>query len=129
MSQHTITGWILLQVFPAHWNTPSRPFFQSRTYDGQEPYLADDTVLVGEHSFEIGVPDNFNPVPQQVVHLAKAIAHVQAQAHENVRQLEEKIQNLLAIGYDKPDSVVDVEVQAHAAMMAEDAAFENDIPY
>ncbi len=51
---------------------------------------------------EVEIPDDFDPIPEQVAILRKKKQEVMAQAQQRVNNLEEQIQRLLCIEY-KPE--------------------------
>jgi len=64
MSKHTIKGFVTYER--GHWEKTGCIGFQTWAVD---PRYQENTVLVGEHEFEVEIPDDFNPVPMQVAAL------------------------------------------------------------
>ena len=61
-------------------------------------------VTVMPHVFEIDVPDDFNPVPQQVAILEKEKAKVRQEFNQRIAQLNEQIGKLQALTFDEVKS-------------------------
>jgi hypothetical protein len=66
---------------------------------GYDPakYGNTDRVIVREHSFEVEVPDNFDPRPGQIAALDAKIAQERAEFSKRIMELQEQKQRLLAI--------------------------------
>ena len=94
----TIKGHIRHTKFS--WEDTSRWSFRPAWGDDDIPEDTADTVTLRAHSFEVDVPEAFNPIPQQVAALKRKMQDIQAKAHLEASKLEEDIQKLLAIGYD-----------------------------
>jgi len=68
------------------------------SFHGFDPTGFDsNTVIVMKHSFEVEVPDNFDPRPGKVAALKAEKEKVQADFSKRVMELDEKINSLLAI--------------------------------
>ena len=87
----TIKGYITCQQYA--WD--DKPVFSFYSFD---PTSYDtSTVKVMEHSFEVEVPDNFDPRPGQVAALKAKKEKVQAEFAAKVKEIDEQINSLLAI--------------------------------
>jgi hypothetical protein len=53
--------------------------------------------LVGKQSFEVEIPDNFDPTPAQIEGLKKKKQEILATAQVQANNIEEQIQRLLCI--------------------------------
>lgn len=85
-----IKGFIL---FGRHeWETYSAPYYRFYNYDETEGF-----VKVQEHSFEVEVPDEFDPRPQMVENLEREKRKIEAEFQARVTQINAQIQSLLAI--------------------------------
>lgn len=87
----TIKGYITCTQYA--WDTkPSFSFygFDPTTYDAS-------TVKVMEHEFEVEVPDNFDPRPGQVAALEAKKEEMRAEFSKRVKDIDDKINSLLAI--------------------------------
>ena len=87
----TIKGYITCTQY-AWDDKPTYSFysFDPTSYDSS-------TVKVMEHEFEVEVPDNFDPRPGQVAALEAKKKEIQAEFAAKVKQIDDKINSLLAI--------------------------------
>ena len=58
-------------------------------------------VQVMPHSFEIEIPDDFNPIPKQVEILEKEKAKIRAEFTRRIAQLNDQIGKLQALTFDE----------------------------
>jgi hypothetical protein len=71
---------------------------QTFSFYGFDPTGYDScTVKVMEHEFEVEVPDNFDPRPGQVAALKAQKEEIQAQFAAKVKEIDDRINSLLAI--------------------------------
>lgn len=91
MSKHTVTGFV-------HCNTDDWsgkvsysiwPFDMSKS--------CEDRPLVGEQSFEVEVPDDFNPVPAQIAALEEKKRQLRVKLSDELARLDERISKLSCI--------------------------------
>jgi hypothetical protein len=92
--KHTITGFIVADV-PRYGNDRTPQF----TFAAYRPNLDiwPDRVVVCEHSFEVDIPNSFDARPGLVANLEEKKARVHAECAARVKELNERIQSLLAI--------------------------------
>ena len=81
-----------------HWHKYSwqtTPEYQLRHVDmsGRSP----EYVLISEHEFELDIPDNFDPRPQQIKALREEKQKILADATAKATNIEEQIQTLLSL--------------------------------
>ncbi len=76
------------------------PFY---THDRHDIKIDADSVVVMPHDFEVEIPDNFNPVPEQIKALHDAKKEILAEAQLKANNIEEQIRRLLSIEY-KPEA-------------------------
>jgi hypothetical protein len=97
MSKHTINGHIYWQM-NKYLEAPRITFSE---YDKRqwEEDSRDGCVHIKEHSFEVEVPDDFDPRPQQVAALDAEIKKTRAEMHRRINDLQEQKARLLAIEY------------------------------
>jgi len=98
MTTHTIKGFVTHTTYP--WSDkPTISFCQSNepTYDGGEY-----TVAVCPFSFTVDVPDNFDPNPLKVEGMRKQIDKIKVAAFDEISNLQQSIEKLLAISYVAP---------------------------
>ena len=97
MSKHTINGWVT----------------HTQDYTGKDCFSfypfkpASDSSLgmpVFEHTFEVEVPDDFDPRPQQIAALDEEIQKTHAKFTARINELQEQKARLLAI-----ENTVDAE--------------------
>lgn len=56
-----------------------------------------DTIPIFEHSFEVDIPDDFDPIPIKIEMLRSEKQRIQAEAHVKAANIERQIQELLCI--------------------------------
>jgi hypothetical protein len=97
MAKHQIKGHIFWQT-TKYMKAPQFGFIE---YDIRQwpPESLDGRVHVREHSFEVEVPDDFDPRPQQVAALDAEIQQVRAAMSKRIMELQEQKARLLAIEY------------------------------
>lgn len=80
------------------WDKEARFYFQ--------PWQMEEHgyVTVMPHSFEIDIPENFNPVASQVAILEKEKSKVRAEFNRRIAQLNEQIGKLQALTFDEVKS-------------------------
>ena len=90
MSKHTIEGFITYNKF--EWNDAAVISFCT-----WNPSEDEETAIVGKHSFEVEVPDDFNPIPQQVAALEEKKRLARIKLAEELAELDEKMSKLLCL--------------------------------
>lgn len=60
-------------------------------------------IAVSENEYDVEIPDDFDPAPQQIKILRAAKDEILAKAHVQAENIEEQIQRLLCIEH-KPDA-------------------------
>lgn len=85
-----IDGWILFGR--NEWEHHREPYYKFYAYDQSEGF-----VCVKEHSFEVEVPDDFDPRPKMVEQLELEKKSITAEFNEKIVSLNAQIQSLLAI--------------------------------
>jgi hypothetical protein len=58
-----------------------------------------ERIYIGEQTFEVDVPDNFDPAPKQVAALEKEKTKALAEYTKTVAEINERLSKLLAIEY------------------------------
>ena len=85
----SIKGYV---TYSETWD--NRPSYSFYTFD---PTDYSNLIIVMEHTFEVEVPDNFDPRPGQIAALKAQKEKVQAEFSKRVMELDEQINSLLAI--------------------------------
>lgn len=67
------------------------------SYDLTDSEYADGRVMVRPHEFEIEVPDNFDPRPQQVQALEKEKQKARAEFAARITEIERQISELTCL--------------------------------
>ena len=81
-----------------YWASITREFeFLPWDCRGWNEKSRDGRVFVKEHTSEIEVPDDFNPVPEQVAMLEAQKQKARADFQRTVTEIDRQIQSLLAI--------------------------------
>lgn len=88
MAKHTIKGYITYQK--REWMREEEIGFQ--TYEPDPRYSK--SVVVREHSIEVEVPDDFNPIPQQVAVLEEQKRLARVELAEKLMHLDDEISKL-----------------------------------
>ena len=98
MAKHTITGFITWQENPFS-ETPEVSFltYDPTKYDKESRY---PRVVVREHSFEVEVPDSFDPRPGQIAVLEEQKQKLRAAFAASVMEIDKRISELQAITFD-----------------------------
>lgn len=87
----TINGFITHEQ--SSWDKEPRIGFLM--YDPRQ--FGADRAVIREHSFEVEVPDEFDPRPQQVEILRQQQQKIRAEMSARIKQLDDQINSLLAI--------------------------------
>jgi hypothetical protein len=86
----TINGWLFHKQY-RHEDTPTYEFCHLKDW-------ADESrVIIMEHSIEVDIPDDFDPIPAKIANLRKEKQRIQAEAHVKAENIEQQIQELLCI--------------------------------
>lgn len=93
MAKHLIKGYI---TFNGSRYTADEHRVGFSTYKPSAD-ISPDTVVVQEHEFEVEVPDGFDPRTRMVKNLEEQKKRVQAEFARAVRDIDRRIQSLLAI--------------------------------
>jgi hypothetical protein len=87
----TIDGYVAYTKYA--WD--DKPTYSFFTFD---PTVGGgDWVIVMNHSFEVEIPDNFDPRPGQVANLKTKKEKIQAEMTERITTIDKAINSLLAI--------------------------------
>jgi len=86
----TVKGFVYHQKYS--WDDEVRYVFFSSDEMGDV-----DRVLIGPYSFDLEIPDNFDPTPIKINNLRKEKQRIQAEAHVKAENIERQIQELLCI--------------------------------
>jgi hypothetical protein len=98
MAKATITGFIY-HYQSKYSNTPSYVFSESRFSDDG------DFSLVTEHSFDVEIPADFDPVPGQIAALSEKKRQLRVKLAEELATIDDRISKLSAIAYEQPVTV------------------------
>ena len=92
MSKHIIKGFITYKK--SEWESKaSVNFYNFKPAAEHFP----DLVVVGEHSFEVEVPDDFNPTPLQVAALQAQKKALRLKLADELRVIDDRISKLTCI--------------------------------
>lgn len=91
--KHTIKGYVTYRT--ESYYTDAERVHWTR-YDPRITGLNKD-VLIGEHSIEVEVPDDFDPRPAQVQRLREEQQKVRAAMAKRIKELDDQINSLLAL--------------------------------
>ena len=94
--KHIITGFITCQMMPCGID----PVIGFLPFDPRKYGSSYDQVVVCEHSFEIDVPDDFDPTPLKIAALQAEKEKVKADFAKRVMEIDAEIGKLLAITND-----------------------------
>lgn len=90
-----ITGFITYRQ-PRAWDGPDAHGFTFLFYNPEE-IGGDDRVVVQPHTFEVEVPDNFDPRPQMVKALEAEKEKARKDFAATVARIDRQINELLAL--------------------------------
>ena len=94
MSKHTVKGFITYEKAPYQ----QKPIISFYNFKPSADYFQYVTV-VAEHTIEVEVPDDFNPVPGMVAALEEKKRLLRLKLAEELMVLDEQISKLQAIEY------------------------------
>jgi hypothetical protein len=93
MAKHTVKGYITYER-SAYAGAKGAVSFQTwKPMPEYEP----TKVIVAEHSIEVDVPHDFNPIPQQVAALREKKRQAQVKLADELRTIDEQISKLTCI--------------------------------
>jgi hypothetical protein len=92
----TIKAFVVAEQYA--WD--DKPRFTPLGFDPREHGM-DNYVVVAQTSFEVHIPDDFDIRPHQVAALEKKKRDVRAQFAAKVKEIDDQINSLLAIGTAK----------------------------
>lgn len=94
--KRTIKGFITFRPAGRYYAKPEIDFytFDPRKFDSDH---YKDLIVVREHSFEIEVPDNYDPREQMLANLRAAKEKARAEFAAKVTEYDRRINELLAI--------------------------------
>lgn len=95
MAKHTVKGFITYEMS----RYSSKPTISFTPWKPNPEYFP-NTVIVGEHSIEVEVPDDFNPVPAQIAVLNEKKRLLRLALAEQLKDIDEHIGKLQAITYE-----------------------------
>jgi hypothetical protein len=91
--KHTISGFIYHVSYDFRPDEFTVCFNKSDTMGKADP----DWVLIGPHSFDVELPDDFDPRPAKIAALEEAKRKARADFAARITELDAQIQSLLAI--------------------------------
>ena len=92
MKTETIKGWI-------HWQ-PAKSY-QEAMFKWWAWEQVDDYVMVCPHDITFVVPETWNPVAVELAQIEATREELKKQFSEHIRRLDERVANLMSIGYAK----------------------------
>lgn len=98
MSTQTIRGYIVWEKWKGESNESA--IFKFSPYEPTGNSEIWDQVLVGAHSFEVEIPDNFNPVPAQVAMLEEQKRLARLELSRKLAALDEQLSKLQCLTND-----------------------------
>jgi hypothetical protein len=93
MTKHTINGFVTWQKY--EWE--DKPTIGFYDFDPGPPTDPHSRVVVCAHSFEVGVPDNFDPREKQVAGLVAEKQKARAEFAARITELDAQINKLLCL--------------------------------
>ena len=92
--KHTIKGYVTYEK--PKWATKPRIDFWT-----VKPERVDGLVVIKEHSFEVDIPDDFDPRPGMVDALRKQEAQARSEFQARITDIHRQISELQAIEYSQ----------------------------
>lgn len=96
MSKHVIKGWIYLEKDLVMDRLGCDPKVGFMEFEPGGAYFP-ERVSVREHSFEVEIPDDFNPVPQMVAALEEQKRQERLKLAQKLAEIDEKISKLTCL--------------------------------
>jgi hypothetical protein len=100
MSTKTIRGYLYHVHYDFELQDEFRVLFNHSADMGKHSH---EWTVIREHSFEVEVPDDFDPRPQQIASLEAQKQMVRAELGKRITEIEEQISRLQAIEYSGSD--------------------------
>ena len=98
MAKATINGFVY-HYQSKYSSTPNYVFSETRFSDDG------DFALVTEHSFDVEIPADFDPVPGQIAALSEKKRQLRVKLAEELATIDDRISKLSAITYEPPVTV------------------------
>ena len=95
MAKHTVKGFVTYER-SRHASKPTISFTPWKP----NPTYFPDTVIVSEHSIEVEVPDDFNPVPAQIAVLNEKKRLLRLALAEQLKDIDDHISKLQALTFE-----------------------------
>jgi hypothetical protein len=95
MAKATINGFVY-HYQSKYSNTPNYVFSETRFSDDG------DFALVTEHSFDVEIPADFDPVPGQIAALNEKKRQLRVKLADELAAIDDRISKLSAICYEPP---------------------------
>ena len=97
MAKHKIKGYVTWE----HSKYQCEPEIGFQMYEPSEKY-SPEKVVVCEHEIEVDVPEDFDPRESMITRLRKQKREVQAEFAMRVKEIDRRINSLLAIENSAP---------------------------
>lgn len=94
MAKHTVKGYVTVSRYS--WND-NKPIVNFMPWKPEETH---EIAIVGEQLFEVEVPDDFNPIPQQVAAMEEKKRQLRLNLAEELAALDERISKLSALTFE-----------------------------
>lgn len=92
--KHAVKGYVTVSRYA--WND-HKPIVNFMPWKPEETH---ELAIVGEQSFEVEVPDDFNPIPQQVAALEEKKRQLRLKLAEDLAALDENLSKLTCITFE-----------------------------
>jgi len=100
MSKHTINGFLVWRKWV--WDAKHEIVFQH--HDTTSCGEHSQSALVGPHSFEVEVPDDFDPTPAMVSTLEEKKRKLRLELAGKLAEIDEQISKLTCLTYEAPEA-------------------------
>ena len=96
--KHTIKGYVVWE----QWRNETEGRFRFQCYKPSPEHQSNhyDVVLVCEHSFEVEIPDAFDPTPGLIASLEEQKAAARLKLARELMALDERISKLQALPFN-----------------------------
>lgn len=100
MSKHTISGFLVWEK----WDFESDATISFRKYEPgpRDAHSSRDQVTIRPHSFEVEVPDGFDPTPAMIAGLEEQKRQLRLKLAAELAVIDERISKLQALTFVEP---------------------------
>lgn len=95
MAKHTVNGALYLYV--TKYSIPDKPQYH---FNAGPDISSESFVKVVNHSFEVEIPEDFDPIPGQLAALNEKKRQLRLQLAEELASIDDRISKLSALTFE-----------------------------